>query len=336
MALERCIWVHQFNQLGEKTAQDIAQTLLPRGIRRVYAKAMDGTDWMASIYTHPLAPANAVHLGQLSNQFSDVGLQLIPWVVPRFSSSEADAHIAAGRACGGFVIDFEYLYPGFWRGSFEEARAYFDRLRAAKSDTLWIAVAPDPRQLYRDYEPALIGGLSAYLPQNYWTDFQQPATNVMSTGASVCEQLGPNEPILPYNGALADVQAAIAFCEQRGYGSISLFRMGVANAGQLDAFAGPVQTVASQPDGTSAQPDDTTAQPPDATPQPDNTGDGQPAADDSQPPAIPQTYLDRGWDTWPAVTENLEAIIHELMDERDAALAKLDQVESRAVGATPA
>jgi hypothetical protein len=323
--MERCIWIHQFNQLGERTPADIAQTLVPRGITRVYAKAMDGTDWMGSIYTHPLAPANAVQLGQLSRQFSDVGLQLIPWMVPRFSAAEADAHIAAGRACGGFVIDFEYLYPGFWKGSAAEATAYFDKLRAAKSDTLWIAVAPDPRQLKRDYDPSIIAGLSAYLPQNYWTDFQQPCMDVMARGATACEQLGPNEPILPYNGVSGDLQSAITWCADRSYGSISLFRMGVANASQLDAFGGPVQTAAGQPadPGQAADP-------------------GQPAApaqpaDPGQSPApepIPQMYLDRGWDTWSAVIINLEAIITEVSQERDAALAKLDQVESRAVAAT--
>lgn len=60
--MERCIWIHQFSQLGERNAEDIAATLLPRGVTRIYVKAMDGTDWMSNFYDHPLAPGNSRHL----------------------------------------------------------------------------------------------------------------------------------------------------------------------------------------------------------------------------------------------------------------------------------
>jgi hypothetical protein len=304
--VERCIWIHQFSQLGEKTAQDVSDTLLPRGITRIYVKAMDGHDWMRTFYNHPLAPANAVHLAQLVVQFSDVGIQLIPWVVNRFSASEADSHIACGRAAGGLVIDFEYKYAGFWQGTDDQAQGYFDKLRAAAGEGLWIAVAPDPRQPRRDYDPALIGGLTAYLPQNYWTDFQRPWQQVMESAAANVEALGPNEPILPYNASAADMRAAIAWSEQKGYGSVSLWRMGTANAAQLDAFGGEAVT----PGGGEEEP-------------------GIPPIEEGD--TIPATYLDRGWSSWPAVAINLESIIHGLMDERDAALAKLDAIEGRIV-----
>jgi hypothetical protein len=304
--LERCIWIHQFSQLGEKSAQDIADTLLPRGITRIYVKAMDGTDWMRTFYNHPLAPANAVHLGQLSVQFSDVGIQLIPWVVNRFSASEADAHIACGKAANGLVIDFEYKYAGFWQGTDQQAQGYFDKLRRAAAQGLWIAAAPDPRQPGRDYDPSLISGLSAYLPQNYWTDFQRPWQQVMESAIANVESLGPTEPILPYNASAADMQAALAWAEQRGYASVSLWRMGTANAAQLNAFGGDPVTPGT---GTSEP----------SEPLPEDDG------------SVPATYVERGWDTWPAVAINLESIIHGLIDERDAALAKLDAVEARSV-----
>jgi hypothetical protein len=304
--VERCIWIHQFSQLGEKTAQDVADTLLPRGITRIYVKAMDGNDWMRAFYNHSLAPANAVHLAQLVLSFSDVGIQLIPWVVNRFSASEADAHIACGQAANGLVIDFEYKYPGFWQGPLEQAQGYFDKLREAAGQGLWIAAAPDPRQPGRDYDPALIGGLTAYLPQNYLTDFQRPWQQVMESAAAHVAALGPTEPILPYNASAADMQAAIAWSEQQGYASISLWRMGTANAAQLDAFGGDAVT-------------------PTPVPEP------EPQPVEVDPDAIPASYLDRGWSSWPAVAINLESIIHELIDERDAALAKLDAVEARTV-----
>ncbi|HEY3059304.1 MAG TPA: hypothetical protein VGL99_10055 [Chloroflexota bacterium] len=299
--MERCIWIHQFSQLGERTAEDIATTLTARGITRIYVKAMDGTDWMSNFYDHPLAPANATQLAQLVIEFSNVGVQLIPWVVNRFRAAEADAHSACGTAAGAVVIDFEYLYGGFWQGSLDEAQGYFDKMRAAAGNGLWVAVAPDPRQVGRDYRRDLISGLTAYLPQNYWTDFQRPWLEVMENAAANVEPLGPTEPILPYNARRADMEACIAWCEQRPYASVSLWRMGTANGAQLDAFG--TTPVVVEPHAEEPAPVEVNG--------------------------VPKAYVDRGWDSWPAVAINLESIIHELIDERDAALAKLDAVERR-------
>ena len=233
--MERAIWVHQFNQLGEQTAAEIAATLLPRNITRVYVKAMDGTTWMGSIYSHPLAP-RAATWSQTITDFANNGLQLLPWVVNRRSASEAGPHLECGYQAGGLLVDFEYQYAGFWQGTDSAAYAYFDALRAEASSG-WIAIAPDPRQVRRDYGADMIYGLSAYLPQNYWTDFQQPVDDVMNMGHENLTGLGPIEPILPYNGTRTDVQRALTMALEHGDKSVSMWRMGTADADQLDAFA---------------------------------------------------------------------------------------------------
>jgi hypothetical protein len=291
--MERAVWVWQFNQLGEQTVDQIAETLVPRGITRVYAKAMDGTVWMSDVYSHPMVPSSAVRLAQLNEQFRQVGLQLIPWVVNRHVATEAPAHIACAQACGGVVVDFEYGYDGFWEGTEEQAQAYFDQLRAAVGPNLWVAAAPDARQVGRDYSADLIAGLSAYLPQNYWTDFKRPWDGVMQQGCTRCQPIGPVEPILPSNATVDDIRACVRWCEQQGFGAASLWRMGPANAADLDAFG---TTAAVQP---------------------------QVAAQAVSDLSIPQQYRDRGWDTWPAIAENLEGIIRQLMAERDDALARV-------------
>jgi len=300
--MERAAWVWQFNQLGEQTAAQIAQTLVPRGITRVYAKAMDGPYWMAQVYSHPMAPQNAVHMAQLSAAFQQAGLQLIPWVVNRHTADEANAHLGCGRAAGGLVIDFEYQYEGFWQGSDAEAQAYFDQMRQAVQGGLWVAAAPDARQIGRDYSPDLIGGLSAYLPQNYWTDFKLGWDGVMQSGCQRCRAIGPTEPIVPHDATRDDIRQSVLWAEQQGFGSVSLWRMGPADAGILDAFASTILAPAGAASTAFAA-----AAAPDA-----------PASTD-----IPQMYLDRGWTDWPTVAINLEGIIHQLLDERDDALAKL-------------
>lgn len=133
--MRRGAWLHQFNQQAEQTPADYAATLLPRGIDTIYAKAMDGDAWMGNFYSHPLAPAGHAQFAQLVAAFAAVGLELIAWVVPRFSAAEATSHEAAASAGSGkLVIDWEYHYAGFWQGSLAEAEAYFRNLRSMVSD----------------------------------------------------------------------------------------------------------------------------------------------------------------------------------------------------------
>jgi hypothetical protein len=140
---------------------------------------------------------------------------------------------------GGLIIDFEYHYAGFFGGSSAQASAYFAPLKSLP----WFAIAPDPRQPGRDYPASLEVGATAILPQTYWTDFQLPALDVLNSALSTSGGNGASfEPILPYNASAADMQAALKWCDAHGVQGISLWRMGVANADQLDAF------------GTTAQP----------------------------------------------------------------------------------
>jgi hypothetical protein len=304
--MERAVWVWQANQLAEGSAQEMADTLLPRGITRVYIKAMDGTMWMSDVYSHPLAPSSTDHLAAMAQDFGAVGLQLIPWVVPRRSALEAEAHIACGEAAGGVVVDFEYGYDGFWVGSRDEAQAYFDRLRAAVSPDLWIAAAPDARQIGRDYPADIIGGLSAYLPQNYWTDFKQTWQPVSETGCQRCQPLGPTEPILPYNADVDDIKACVDWAEQQGFASISMWRMGPADFDQLDAF-GTIEQAPGDAGTGDAGTGDTA--PTEAAPALSGAG------------AVPSKYRRRGWMTWPVVATKLEETIKQLTAERNRALS---------------
>lgn len=251
--VKRGVWVHQFNQQSEQTAADYAAALLPRDIDTVYAKAMDGGTWMGEIYSHPLAPYNMASWVTSVLAFKEVGLRPLPWVVNRSVADEAWAHIECGRAAGGMVVDFEFHYAGFWMASEAEAKAYFDVLRLAIGEGLWVAVAPDPRQVGRDYDSDTIAGLSAYLPQTYWTDFQRTALNVLGDAQERCGALGPVEPIFPYNSTSEDMQAALEWSQSLGCQAVSLWRMGSANAQQLDAFARKVAGEEDEPDVTDEE-----------------------------------------------------------------------------------
>ena len=239
--MRRSVWVHQWNQLVEQTPQEIADTLLPRRITGVYIKAMDGFYWMGDVYSHRLVPRDATSMADLVDQFEAVGLTLVPWVVPRSLANEAHAHVECGAAARDrLIIDWEYHYQGFWMGSAAQAQEYHDTLRAGVQAGMWIASAPDPRQIYRDYDPSLIRGLSAILPQTYWTDFQADAFDVVHDAILTLAQFGPVEPIMPYNATPADMERALVECLDQEVQAVSLWRMGSANAAQLDAFAVPI------------------------------------------------------------------------------------------------
>jgi hypothetical protein len=232
--LERGIWIHQFSQLGEQTPQQIADTLLPRGITTIYPKAMDGTAWMGDIYSHPLAPTSAQSWARTVGAFKKVGLNCIAWVVNRWLAAEADVHVTE---LGELIVDFEYHYAGFWQGNDAQTLGYFDTMRQAVRDGVYVAVAPDPRQIDRDYRATVIRDLSAYLPQDYWTDFQVGPIEVLIDSFQRLAQFGPVQPILPYNCIPSDMEAALSYCYGQGAEMVSLWRMGTANDAQLDAFA---------------------------------------------------------------------------------------------------
>lgn len=250
--MRRAAWLHQFNKTAEQTPQQFADTLLPRGINALYVKACDGSFWMGDVYSHPLVPRDLDSWGQVVAAFRDVGLTLMPWVVNRRSASEAALHLACGKIAGGLIVDFEFLYDGFWEGPADptaslevrrhqaanEAVAYFNQMRGAVAGGDWVAVAPDPRQLDRDYGIwQTIGQLSSYLPQTYWTDFKADALDVVIDSVQRLAQFGPVQPILPHNAQPADMQRALEWCAGRGLEAVSLWVMGPANATELDAFA---------------------------------------------------------------------------------------------------
>lgn len=236
--MRRSIWLHQFTQTAEQTPQQFADTLLPRGITAIYVKALDGPYWMGDVYNHPLVPRDTASMAVLCDRFEAVGLELIPWVVSRRSADEARSHVDCGTAANGkLIVDWEYHYAGFWEGTLADAQEYHDTLQAAVQAGLWVASAPDPRQVQRDYSRTLITGLSAYLPQCYWTDFQRPAIEVLRSAAMNMAGLDPFEPILPYNASAEDMATALQWCQQQGCPGVSLWLMGHADARQLDAFA---------------------------------------------------------------------------------------------------
>lgn len=254
--MKRGIWVHQFSQLGEQTVGDIAATLVPRGITEVYIKSHDGDAWMANFYNHPLAPADGEQLAALCMEFAANGLDLIPWVVPRFNASEADAHRDAADACKSrLIVDWEYHYAGFWQGTAFEASRYWSSMRAMANGGYGIGCAPDPRQVGRDYGTDLISGVQAYLPQTYWTDFQRDALVVLEDAWSSMAGLGSFEPIFPWNATAADMEAAIGWAYGKGCSTISLWRMGLPDAAALDRFAerAPGEDVEPTPEPTPVE-----------------------------------------------------------------------------------
>jgi hypothetical protein len=230
------VWIHQFNQLPDPSPQALADMLLPRGITHVYIKTHDGMYWMNQIYTHEMAPGPG-NWASLLEQFEAVGLDLVPWVNPRGAhpADEARQHASAGVPAQGVIVDFEYHYAGFWESGLGEWGIYTQALVNAMGGN-WTAIAPDPRQINRDYGAANLSAYHAILPQTYWTDFQREWQVVLAQAAEVCSGLAPMEPILPSNAFPWDIQAAQEWAASQGLGGLSLWKLPATQA-VLDAFA---------------------------------------------------------------------------------------------------
>jgi hypothetical protein len=201
-------------------------------------KSHDGIYWMDQVYSHPMAPS-AGNFSELVRQFGEVGLGLVPWVVPRgyAPAEEARAHAEAGHMAGGSVIvDFEYRYAGFFdRGFLGAWEAY--KATLLQQGLAWVACAPDPRQPVRDYSLDSLNGFQAQLPQCYWPSFQSPWRVVLEAAWDKLAALGQSiEPILHIDDQSQNVADAAEWCEGMGAQAISLWIMGMADAANLDAF----------------------------------------------------------------------------------------------------
>ncbi|HEY8744876.1 MAG TPA: hypothetical protein VIU62_17440, partial [Chloroflexota bacterium] len=109
----RALWLHQFDQLGETSIEQIAATAKNyAGADIVMVKAMDGLTWMSNFDSSPNAISGLTKWRETVARGAAAGVTVLPWVVSNHRT-DAESHAALGSIV---VVDLE-PYPGFWSGA---------------------------------------------------------------------------------------------------------------------------------------------------------------------------------------------------------------------------
>jgi len=87
-------------------------------------------------------------------------------------------------------------------------------------------IAPDPRQIGREYPLAALPEDAALMPQVYWSDFQQPWRTTLERYLSVDVAPRPVAPLLPGDARTVDLRDALAWCAQKGYTHAAVWNLG--------------------------------------------------------------------------------------------------------------
>lgn len=236
------IW--QFDQLGERSVNAIAETCKRSGIAGVIFKAADGLAFPTQFRNpdlSPLAIASVSDVAERVEQFRRAGLRAGAWVnVTRWQwAQQGILHGEIAEACGWLALDLEPydeflgVYPPV-----DGVESYLESLIGTGSrrrgDDWCLAMMPDPRlERLAELRWELWGWRATCVyPQVYWTDFHRPVMGVLDDALAAVVHHDVRA-LLPYNG-VEDFPAALAHPICRN--GAGLWRMGVADEAALSAF----------------------------------------------------------------------------------------------------
>lgn len=244
------------------------------------AKFAEADTWAGLYDPTGMTPRNgdeaAAQVAYLASDDDGPAVGSIPWGVPRGFDVLAEARFL-GRICDEhstgqqIIIDFEWLYAGFWGcalngaalplprriafgpqgptygdGTYsswdEAARDFFRALRYCCGAAATIILNPDPRQI-RDgaYDLAALldaGAITAVMPQTYWTDFKQPWRDCYRDLLEGIDYRGAAVyPMIPGDARTVDIAAALDYLVERGYTSVAVYQIAGLYDADLDVLA---------------------------------------------------------------------------------------------------
>lgn len=215
---KQLIFVWQYSFANEPPFA-IAKRLQTLSFDSVAVKAFDGLDWMAKFDSSTYAIDNVHRLIKQTKIYEQHGLKLVPWGVPHGNidrRSEVALAASIAEACKEIIIDAE-PYDRFWQASWESFAEYLTWLREAAPDAIIHVTFDAP---YRDYSRIKIDRWShlvnGYLmPQDYWTDFEEPPYLVLQRSTTQLETLGNICHVLPANAPISEIIEVAQFIQRR-------------------------------------------------------------------------------------------------------------------------
>jgi hypothetical protein len=140
--MTKAMYVHQWDQLAEKTLEAFAATCVAGGVTEVRPKAAQWLTWTGRFDAGGAADVTGMaELRRVREVLGRQGLRVVPWVVPMGLDVEAEAelHAAIGRECGALDLDVEpyaEFWPGIAKGDYSAVQPYFARLRQLVGDSV--------------------------------------------------------------------------------------------------------------------------------------------------------------------------------------------------------
>ena len=130
------LFLWQWDDIAERSVDEVAQTLRVGGCDTLLVKANDGSAWMSRFDRSPLALGSIKDVEQRRQALADLGVRMVPWGNPRCPGVTEDVESLArmtasiARAAGAYDYDVE-PGPMYWRSLPELAGAerFFGRVR---------------------------------------------------------------------------------------------------------------------------------------------------------------------------------------------------------------
>jgi hypothetical protein len=136
----KAVYVHQWDQLGERSLEEFAATCVAGGVTEVRPKAAQWLTWTGRFDDGGAADITQMgELRRVRDVLASKGIRVVPWVVPMGLdvAAEAELHAAIGRECGALDLDVEpyaEFWPGIAQGNYAAVQPYFARLRQLVGD----------------------------------------------------------------------------------------------------------------------------------------------------------------------------------------------------------
>ncbi|GEM_PF-5474515 len=138
--MQIAMYVHQFDQLMERTLGEVIETFRAGGMAEARAKSHQWLTWIGTPrasgdYDHaPHAIKGLEDVERIRAAFAAAEMGFVPWCVPMGLDPEREAELGAqvANVCGALELDvepYEAFWPALAHGEYGAVEPYFARLR---------------------------------------------------------------------------------------------------------------------------------------------------------------------------------------------------------------